>query len=206
MIDAPGRAATVGVILAGGEASRMGGRSKGLVRVGGIRIIDRVATALRSVVEELLIVSARADADSWLPGVRVVPDERPGMGPLGGIATALRATRADVLAVGWDMPFLSAALFAPLLRDLPDAPIVLWRCGGVLQPLCGVYRARALPALDAALASGERGLGGTALALGAVQLTADDPTAFLSVNTPSDLVRAESIARARCTPTWLTHA
>jgi molybdenum cofactor guanylyltransferase len=206
VIEARRAAATVGVILAGGEASRMGGRAKGLASVGGIRIIDRVATALRSVVGDLLIVSARPDADAWIPGVRVVRDERPGLGPLGGIVTALRATHGDVLAVGWDMPFLSPRLLAPLLRGMPDAPIVLWRCGGVLQPLCGLYRAHALPALDAALASGERRLGRIALALDAEQLTADDPTAFLNVNTPPDLARAESLARALGAPTRLVHA
>ena len=195
-----GAAATVGVILAGGEASRMGGRAKGLASVGGIRIIDRVALALRSVVGELLIVSARPDAEAWIPGVRVVRDERPHLGPLGGIVTALRATRADVLVAGWDMPFLTPALLTPLLRGAPTAPIVVWQCGGVLQPLCGIYRVHALPALDAALASGERRLGQIALAVGAEQLPADDPTAFVNVNTPPDLVRAEALARALGAP------
>lgn len=206
MTAAPPAARTVGAILAGGEASRLGGRAKGLASVGGIRIIDRVARALRSVVDDLLIVSARPGADSWIPGVRVVPDECPGLGPAGGIVTALRFSGADVLAVGWDMPFLTSRLLAPLLRNRPDAAIVLWRCGGVLQPLCGLYRARALPALDAALASGERGLCRIARALGAEQLTADDPAAFLNVNTLPDLARAESLARAFGRPTRRAHA
>lgn len=190
------RAATpVGVILAGGEASRMGGRAKGLTHVGGMRIIDRVAIALRAVVDELLVVSGRPDAGSWLPGVRVLADERPGLGPMGGIVTALRSTRTDVLVVGWDMPFVTTRLLAPLLRGASAAPIVLWRCAGEVQPLCGLYRSSALPGLDAAIASGERGLGRTALAMGAELLPVDDRCGFFSVNCVDDLARAEALAR-----------
>ena len=190
------RAATlVGVILAGGEASRMGGRAKGLAPVGGMRIIDRVAIALRAVVDDLLIVSGRPDAGSWLPGVRVLTDERPALGPIGGIVTALRSTRADVLVVGWDMPFVTTRLLAPLRREASAAPIVLWRCGGEVQPLCGLYRTTALPGLDAAIASGERGLGRAALAMGAELLPVDDGCGFLSVNCMDDLARAEALVR-----------
>ena len=190
------RAATpVGVILAGGKASRMGGRAKGLAHVGGMRIIDRVAITLRSVVDDLLVVSGRPDAGSWIPGVRVLADERPGLGPIGGIVTALRSTRADVLVVGWDMPFVTTRLLAPLLHTASAAPIVLWRGAGEVQPLCGLYRTTALPGLDAAIASGERGLGRAALAMGAELLPVDDRNGFFSVNCTDDLARAEELAR-----------
>jgi len=46
-----------GAIVAGGASSRFGGQAKGLLRVGGQRIIDRIASALRPVVETMAIVS-----------------------------------------------------------------------------------------------------------------------------------------------------
>ena len=63
-----------GAILAGGRAVRMGGKAKGLESVGGRRIIDRVAEALREATDDLLIVSNDPAASAWLPGVRAVPD------------------------------------------------------------------------------------------------------------------------------------
>ena len=51
-----------GVILAGGGATRYGGRPKGLERVGGRRIIDRVADVLRETTDELLLVANAPDA------------------------------------------------------------------------------------------------------------------------------------------------
>lgn len=192
---APRAAMPVGVILAGGEASRMGGRAKGVTHVGGMRIIDRVAIALRAVVDDLLLVSGRPDASSWLPGVPVLADERPGLGPIGGIVTALRSTRADVLVVGWDMPFVTTRLLAPLLRGASAAPIVLWHRAGEVQPLCGLYRTSSLRGLEGAIASGERGLGRTAVAMGAELLPADDCSGFFSVNCTDDLARADELAR-----------
>ena len=78
-----------GVILAGGQATRFGGVPKGLARVHGERIIDRVAGALRESADDLLLVANDAAAASWLPGVRVECDLRPGLGSLGGLHSAL---------------------------------------------------------------------------------------------------------------------
>lgn len=189
--------APIGVILAGGEAARMGGTPKGLASVGGLRIVDRVARALRPVTDGLLVVSGRPDAVGWIQGATVRRDERPGLGPIGGIVTALRTTSRDVLVVGWDMPFVTTALLAPLLHADEFAPIVLWRCGQRLEPLCALYRPPALPALDAAIAAGRREVGAVAVSCGARVLPADDPAPFCNVNTPDELARAERLAGAK---------
>ena len=78
-----------GVILAGGAASRYGGLPKGLERVGGRRIIDRVTDVLRDVTDDLLLVANDPSAGDWLPGVPVQADIVPNAGGLGGIHAAL---------------------------------------------------------------------------------------------------------------------
>ena len=60
-----------GVILAGGLSSRYGGLPKGLERVGGRRIIDRVADVLGDVTDDLLLVANHPDAAAWLPGMPI---------------------------------------------------------------------------------------------------------------------------------------
>ncbi|MGH7622350.1 MAG: molybdenum cofactor guanylyltransferase, partial [Gemmatimonadaceae bacterium] len=95
-----------GVILAGGQASRYGGRPKGLERVHGERVIDRVAAALRAATDSLLLVANDPQAPDWLPNVRVERDVLPDIGSLGGIHAALVHAGTAVIVVAWDMPFV----------------------------------------------------------------------------------------------------
>src|SRR5262249_59434934 len=98
---------TAAAILAGGQATRMGGRPKSFLLVEGARVIDRQLAVLEPLFEELLIVAN--DRAIYEPfGHRVVADVMPGQkGPLVGILTALEAAHADrVVCVGCDMPFL----------------------------------------------------------------------------------------------------
>src|SRR3954464_14935174 len=63
-----------GAIIAGGSASRLAGRPKGLEIVGGARIIDRVADVLRASCDRLLIAPGTLDATGWLRDAALAPD------------------------------------------------------------------------------------------------------------------------------------
>lgn len=195
-----------GVILAGGGATRYGGLPKGLERVGGERIIDRVATALRGATDELLLIANADGAAAWLPGVRVAADVRPGEGALGGLHAALTHARGDIVLVAWDMPFVSAALLAALrargARDAADT--VLPESDGSrrgVEPLCAWYSSRCLSAITAALDAGDRRVIAFHDAVRTVRFGLDDVRAFgdparlfANVNTPAELAWAESNA------------
>jgi molybdopterin-guanine dinucleotide biosynthesis protein A len=200
MIPRPRRVCT-GVLLAGGAASRMGGQAKGLLTVGGTRIADRVATALRAA-SDRVVVSLRPEISNPLPGVPAVLDRAPGLGPLGGIHAVLTEGETDVLVVAWDMPLVPMAMLRELrhVGELHEPDVVAPRCGSPwgFEPLCAWYNARALAAIAKGFAAGEFRAG--ALKDRAEVMTVDvsswgDPDElFLSVNTPDDLARAESIA------------
>jgi molybdopterin-guanine dinucleotide biosynthesis protein A len=196
--------APTGVVLAGG-ANRRFGSPKGLARVGGVRIVDRVAAALHAVAPELLLVANASGAGGWLPGVATIGDAVPGGGGLSGVHAALRHTRHSILVVAWDMPFVSA----PLLRELarrcasegadacfPESPSPVG-----LEPFCACFAPACLPALEQALAAGRTGGAQFARSLTrAAWLRAPDVAAFgdparlfLSVNTAADLARAEAM-------------
>src|SRR5881394_3509673 len=97
-----------GAILAGGEATRFGGRPKGLETIGGERILDRLARVLAAALgTPPLLVANAPEAATWRPDLRTIPDLRPGYGSLGGIYTAVVAAPAPVVCVAWDMPFVS---------------------------------------------------------------------------------------------------
>ena len=192
-----------GVILAGGGASRYGGRPKGLERVGGERIIDRVARALRETTDDLLLIANAPDATGWLPGVRVAADRRPGEGALGGLHAALAHAGSDIVLVAWDMPFVPSALLAELRArgERTGADAMLPESDGSrrgVEPLCAWYSARCLPAVEAALDAGDRRVVAFHTTVDARRLTLEEVAAygdpallFGNVNTPDDLAEAE---------------
>ena len=111
-----------GAILAGGQASRFDGKPKGLERVGGDRILDRLVASMRIATGELpLLVANAEDAGSWRDDLKVVQDPRPDCGSLGGIYAAVSAGDGPVLVVAWDMPFVSARPPRPGARRPPTA-------------------------------------------------------------------------------------
>ena len=150
----------VGVLLAGGSATRFGGAPKGLARIDGRRIADRVLAALGAVTRRQLIIANHPAAPEWFPGYEIVTDDYPGLGPLGGLATALRAAGgAPVLVVAWDMPFVSAALLAALreVGESEHASVVpVHGVADRAEPLCAYYRAEALGVCESLIAAGER--------------------------------------------------
>jgi molybdopterin-guanine dinucleotide biosynthesis protein A len=189
----------VGVILAGGGATRFGGAPKGLQLVEGRRIIDRVADVLRAVTDELLLVANHPEAASWLPGVRTAPDVRLGEGALGGIHAALsHAHGQPTLVVAWDMPFASEGVLRALRATgergfdavVPESET----SGRGVEPLCAWYAPSCLPAIERRLDAGDRRVVGFfdavrlhRLPLAEVSQWGDPARIFFNVNTPDDL-------------------
>ncbi len=198
------RIACTGVILAGGGATRFAGEPKGLERVGGRRIIDRVAGALQLVTDDLLLIANADNAATWLPGVRTERDVRSGAGALGGLHAALAHAGQDIVLVAWDMPFVSSALLGEMRRlgeaDALDA--VLPESDGSrrgVEPLCAWYSHRCLAAVEATLDRGDLRVIGfheqvsvRRLPLERVADFGDPARLFANVNTRDDLAHALS--------------
>jgi molybdopterin-guanine dinucleotide biosynthesis protein A len=191
--------------MAGGGASRYGGVPKGLLEVGGRRILDRVVDVLRTATGQLPFLIANApDAGHWRPDLAVRPDVVAGRGAVGGILTAVEAA-APVLCVAWDMPFVPAGLLAALAALLESADVAAPESGSRrgIEPLCAGYGPACGPAIRAALRRDDvRAIGfhadvRVALLPRATVLQYGDPDVlFFNVNTPLDLQKAEALCRA----------
>ncbi|HEU4829147.1 MAG TPA: molybdenum cofactor guanylyltransferase [Gemmatimonadales bacterium] len=199
-----------GAILAGGGATRFGGGPKGLERVGGTRIIDRLAALLEGTLGRApLLVANSPEAASWVPGLRVVGDVVPGAGSLGGILTAVVEAPAPVVCVAWDMPFVTEGLIRELARGLESADACLPESGGRrgVEPLCAAYGAACRGPIEACIAAGDlRAIGfhpqirvATIPAKRIAEL-GDPERLFFNVNTAQELTQAELLWRRESSP------
>jgi molybdopterin-guanine dinucleotide biosynthesis protein A len=196
-----------GAVLAGGAARRYDGRPKGLLTVGGRRILDRVVEAVAEATGAApLLVANAADAPSWRPDLVTVPDIRPGCGSLGGIHTAVTVAAGPVLCLAWDMPFVPVPLLQALIGGAEGVDAFLPESDGRrgMEPLCAVYGPACGPAIERQLARGDlRAIGFHddvrvgRLPLALVRGYGDPDVLFFNVNRPEDLKRAEELWRQR---------
>lgn len=194
-------------MLAGGAARRYDGRPKGLLTVGGRRILDRVVDAVAEATgAPPLLVANAADAPSWRPDLVTVPDIRPGCGSLGGIHTAVTVTAGPVLCLAWDMPFVPVPLLQALIVGAEGVDAFLPESDGRrgMEPLCAVYAPACGAAIERQLARGDlRAIGFHddvrvgRLPLALVRGFGDPDVLFFNVNRPEDLERAEELWRQR---------
>ena len=97
------------VVQAGGQSQRMG-ENKALKPFLGRPLIERVVSRLGPIADELILTTNDPETYGFI-GARKVADLRPGLGPLGGLHTALSAAQFETVAVvACDMPFANAAL------------------------------------------------------------------------------------------------
>lgn len=128
-------------ILAGGRATRFGGRDKGALVVDGQTIRERQVAMLSDVAAEILIIGAEQDLI-------------PGCGPMSGVHAALATARYDtVFVMACDMPHVTAAFVRHLLELAGAADLVVPRTERGYHPLCAVYTRTCLGPLERRLAA-----------------------------------------------------
>ncbi len=201
------RADTLGVVLAGGLARRMGGGDKPLRALAGRPLLDHVLERLTPQVAAV-ILNANGDAARFarwhLP---VVPDTLPDYpGPLAGILAALDWAAAERPEVPWvvsvpgDSPFIPADLVARLhaARGQAAVPLACARSGGQTHPPVGLWPVSLREPLRAALRDGERKIDRWTARHGIAHAdwpaTPRDP--FFNANAPEDLATAESLLQS----------
>ncbi|MCC7441563.1 MAG: NTP transferase domain-containing protein [Bdellovibrionales bacterium] len=180
----------LGAVLAGGRSTRMG-RDKRFLWCDGEALIDRVARVVASALD---VPTSRVVLLGDVPGRRCIPDQNPGLGPLGGIGSIVnsveilgRATHCLVVPV--DLPLIEAGMLRRLM-EFP-AEVKAARFEGQELPLAFLASDQARALLDGRIASAEpsfrsislwfRDLQGVELPLGA-----GERAQLLNANTPQD--------------------
>jgi molybdopterin-guanine dinucleotide biosynthesis protein A len=170
-----------GVVLCGGQSSRMG-RPKAWLPLGGETMLGRVVRVLGEVASPLVVVAAPGQELPPLPpGVTVVRDPERGRGPLQGLAAGLPALAGTVeaaYATSCDVPFLVPAFVRRMIALLGEHSICVPEVGGYRHPLAAVYRLEVGKEAERLLAEGRL------------------RPAFLFDRVPTRVVRPEELAEA----------
>jgi molybdopterin-guanine dinucleotide biosynthesis protein A len=179
----------LGVVLAGGRGSRLGG-AKATAELGDRPLISYPLGALAAAGLEAVVV-AKPDTDLPPLDLDVLTEPEDPVHPLAGIVAALRQMGRPLVVLGCDFPFVPPALLG-VLADAPE-PLVVPAPGGEAQPLVARWTPALLPALEDALAR-EEPLRRTVAALSPRLLIdaelvrfGDPARVFFNVNTPADL-------------------
>jgi molybdopterin-guanine dinucleotide biosynthesis protein A len=135
-----------GLILAGGESSRYG-KNKALVKVNGIPLIERVSRVMKSIFQEVILITNTPDEYSFLK-LPMYEDLIKGLGPLGGLFTGLTRMANDTgFFVGCDMPSLNSGLIRHIVEIRDDCDVIVPRISGMMEPLHALYSKGCLPAI-----------------------------------------------------------
>ncbi len=197
--------ATIGVLLAGGLARRMGGGDKPLREIGGRTLLARAVERLRPQCAELIVNANGDPARFGELGLPVVADTVEGFaGPLAGVLAALDWVRDNrpghdwVVSIPTDSPFLPRDL-VPVLHDARErgsVPLACARSGEQTHPVVGLWPVSlAEPLRHALVVEDIRKIDRwTALHGVAEAVWPDQPyDPFFNANRPEDLLEAEAV-------------
>ncbi|HEX3616781.1 MAG TPA: molybdenum cofactor guanylyltransferase [Solirubrobacteraceae bacterium] len=187
----------VGVILAGGPGTRIGG-NKASVALNGEPLLHHTLRALRQVLTDIAIIAKPQTVLPPLEGamIWVEPDEP--VHPLFGVGESLAlAGGRPVLVCPLDMPFLSARVLGQLVAaEGAGRPAVMVSARGIARPLVACYSADAAELLSEA-AHGQMPLEAVVSALEPKLVEVDDELELFDVNTPDDLLQAAGMLDAQ---------
>jgi molybdenum cofactor guanylyltransferase len=184
--------AITGVILAGGQARRMGGRDKGLVAFRGRPLVEWVVAALGPQVAALAVNANRNREAYEALGYPVIADQIEGFqGPLAGFASAMAASSTPwIVTVPCDGPFLAPDLVERLCAAMQGAgaEIAVATDGKRMQPVYALLPVALAPSLQAFLAAGERKIDlWYARHKVALADLSDRPESFANINSEDDV-------------------
>ena len=156
-----------GVVLVGGRSTRMG-RDKATLELAGTTMQDRSVAVLRQCFAQVIVIAH---------------DVVPGLGPLGGLLTALRQVETPaVFLVACDMPFLEAELIRQMAGELPGYDAVAYPD----EPLHAAYATCILPVVEQQIAAQDYAMHRLLAKLRVKFITTQRPPALTNVNTPHE--------------------
>ena len=191
-----------GIILAGGKSSRMG-TDKGLQELCGKPLISYTIEVLSELCSTILI-STSSDAYQSL-GYTTIADEIPGIGPMGGIYSALKQSKTEKnLVLSCDLPFTSMELLSYILNQTEGYQVAVpWQGNQHYEPLCAYYNLSVLGQMRAFIQKENYKLPDLFKEISINKLIINnglnfyEDHLFFNVNSKHDLATAENLINSR---------
>ena len=177
-----------GVVLNGGESSRMG-EPKGELEFLGKPLMEVPLNALKNSNASEIIVIGGVRPD-WLPlEIRHVDDSYPGEGPLGGLISALQVCNEEnVMVLSNDLMGIDSETVLAILGKRDTLGVVVPVAGSKRQVLTSLWKRSLLPILTEVYERGERSIQSALKSLLVSELYEFDENKFANANTPSDII------------------
>jgi molybdopterin-guanine dinucleotide biosynthesis protein A len=183
-----------GAVLAGGKSSRFGGFPKGtLRRPDGRSVVGHLLTVLNEAGVAEAVIVANPPHPYGEAGCAVIPDIRPGLGPLGGIEAALchfRASHDALFLLPCDLPGLGVAQIDTLRQayETTGEPLVVAETGAPprMEPLCAIVDMALFDSIAREITKGARSVKSLWVELSAHRVRFADASAFCNVNAAED--------------------
>ena len=179
----------------------MGGINKALLEVGGLRLIERVATVVSRVFEEVVVITNSPENFGFL-GLPMFRDLVPGTGALGGLYTGLTVCKGEWgFLVACDMPFLNEQVISRMVDLIDGHDVIVPKIGGRLEPMHAIYSKRCLPHVQQLINAGGLRIFDFYAQVDALEVPEEELAVFdgelrflMNLNTPVQLEAARRIA------------
>jgi molybdopterin-guanine dinucleotide biosynthesis protein A len=190
-------------ILVGGKSTRFGS-DKVFLQLGNQNVTALLYQRLSSLFHTVQVVAA-IHKPLPLQNVNILYDRTPGLGPLGGLLTALENTQDDyTFILPCDLPFIQTEMIDLLWQNRNDADVIIPCHGNKTEPLSAFYHKRCIPFIKQSLREGKRNMRSFYMDL-KIQKVDFEPhfrkeeiqRMFTNINFPSDHLQAEKIYKER---------
>lgn len=177
------------IILAGGKSSRMG-EDKGLLQYEDVSFVKRALSTSNSLTQSIILSVGVQNAHLYQGlGVKVIVDETPDLGPLGGIVSAIKQVNtAWFVLLSVDSPKMTTDVIDTLWKNKSGYEAVVFESHKRIHPLVGLYQTNTKDKWKQALAENKLKITSIVEGLKLVKIEADSTIqeAIQNINTPQE--------------------
>jgi len=190
----------LGVVLAGGKSQRFG-EDKCQVKLGDKLLIDYILSEIIDEFKEVLLISNNKIKYINSNKISLVEDTKKGLGPLGGVLTAMKWIKENNKSYKWistfpsDTPFFKKKILNNFLEEIKDyeGKLFFINSNNTRHNIFGLWSIDLLERLEKDLDNGERKVEMWANKIGvkSINMKFENKDPFFNINTKEDLIKAE---------------
>jgi molybdopterin-guanine dinucleotide biosynthesis protein A len=190
----------LGVVLAGGKSQRFG-EDKCQVKLGDKLLIDYILSEIVDEFKEVLLISNNKIKYNHSNKISLVEDTKKGLGPLGGILTAMKWIRQNNKSYKWistfpsDTPFFKKQILNNFIEEIKsyEGKLFFINSNNTRHNIFGLWSIDLLERLEKDLDNGERKVEMWANKIGvkSINMKFENKDPFFNINTKEDLIKAE---------------